>query len=256
MALRHLLEPSPFNTQVCPSDRTGALRLTLSHRILDAISPELEAAQLGLEELDDFDSTEQASIVISANGHASHVAAQRTRDWAATFERYTRQLAPLFELENRLLAQLSDPDEHMEQEPTHLPGRRSNGQVIDAGPTSGGFASSSSTMVNNSFASAGTALSRITIPSSSLSLPTSPTSPTGVNEPSVKTANWKKNFGMLVQSPKSAHSGEIMGWWEDPNDPVHIMNHFAPVMNELWRDPMVRQKLAEKRIRLEESSGL
>ena len=47
-----------------------------------------------------------------------------------------------------------------------------------------------------------------------------------------------------------------MGWWEDPDDPVHTLNRCAPVMNELWRDPKVRSTLHEKRIRLEESSGL
>jgi len=36
---------------------------------------------------------------------------------------------------------------------------------------------------------------------------------------------------------------------------VHVLNRCAPAMTDLWRDPRVRQRLAEKRIRLEESSG-
>ena len=55
---------------------------------------------------------------------------------------------------------------------------------------------------------------------------------------------------------KGPHGGELNGWWEDPDDPVHVLNRCAPVIAELWRDPKVRQKLTEKRLRLEESSGL
>jgi guanine nucleotide-binding protein subunit alpha len=70
--------------------------------------------------------------------------------------------------------------------------------------------------------------------------------------------NWKKSFslGNSSKSPKSAHSGEIEGWWEDPDDPVHTLHACAPHMQEMWRDKNVRQRLREKRIRLEESSGL
>ena len=71
------------------------------------------------------------------------------------------------------------------------------------------------------------------------------------------TTNWKKAFslGGKEKSPKSAHTGEIAGWWEDPDDPVHALNACAPVILQLWKDPNVRQRLAEKRVRLEESSG-
>jgi guanine nucleotide-binding protein alpha-1 subunit len=70
--------------------------------------------------------------------------------------------------------------------------------------------------------------------------------------------NWKKTFalGGTAKSPKSPLSGEIEGWWEDPDDPVHALNACASAMMELWRDQSVRQRLKEKRIRLEESSGL
>jgi hypothetical protein len=30
-----------------------------------------------------------------------------------------------------------------------------------------------------------------------------------------------------MKSPKSPHSGELEGWWEDPDDPVHILNKCA-----------------------------
>jgi guanine nucleotide-binding protein subunit alpha len=72
------------------------------------------------------------------------------------------------------------------------------------------------------------------------------------------STNWKKAFalGSKSKSPKSAHTGEIEGWWEDPEDPVHSLNACAPTMQELWRDPQVRKRLQEKRLRLEESSGL
>ena len=72
------------------------------------------------------------------------------------------------------------------------------------------------------------------------------------------TTNWKKAFslGGKEKSPKSAHTGEIAGWWEDPEDPVHALNACAPAMLQLWKDSNVRQRLLEKRLRLEESSGL
>ncbi|KAF7347557.1 hypothetical protein MVEN_01512100 [Mycena venus] len=72
------------------------------------------------------------------------------------------------------------------------------------------------------------------------------------------STNWKKAFslgGSKSKSPKSPNSGEIEGWWEDPDDPVHTLHACAPYMQEMWRDQNVRQRLREKRIRLEESSG-
>jgi len=55
-----------------------------------------------------------------------------------------------------------------------------------------------------------------------------------------------------MKSPKSPHSGELEGWWEDPDDPVHILNKCASAMLDLWKDPNVKQRLTEKRLRLEE----
>ncbi|KAJ7483247.1 guanine nucleotide binding protein, alpha subunit [Mycena latifolia] len=94
---------------------------------------------------------------------------------------------------------------------------------------------------------------------SSTSSPTSSTGSTSKgSEVTMHTStNWKKAFplGNRSKSPKSAHSGEIEGWWEDPDDPVHTLHACAPYMQDMWRDPDVRQRLREKQLRLEESSG-
>ena len=71
-----------------------------------------------------------------------------------------------------------------------------------------------------------------------------------------RSSRWKEVFALGAMSAKHENSGELKGWWEDPGDPVHVLNRCARAMNELWRDPAVRERLAEKRIRLEESSGL
>ncbi|GJF00724.1 G-alpha-domain-containing protein [Phanerochaete sordida] len=201
-------------------------------RILDAIAPE-DAAH----DDDDYDAGEPAAIVISAhgNGHAGGSAPHGGS--GIPYERYLRSLAPLLELEQRLLQQLSDPEENADNEATHLP---------------------RGSLDSRSSHDAGEPLPRIVIPAgTSHSLPTSPVSAGAGAEPSVRTtSNWKKAFSLgRIQSPKSAHSGELQGWWEDPEDPVHTINRSAPCIAELWRDKRVRQKLAEKRIRLEESSG-
>ncbi|KAF8644243.1 hypothetical protein AX16_008598 [Volvariella volvacea WC 439] len=69
--------------------------------------------------------------------------------------------------------------------------------------------------------------------------------------------NWKKAFSLRskASSPKSARSGEIQGWWEDPDDPAHTLYACANAMYELWKDPHVQRTLREKEVRLEESSG-
>lgn len=89
-------------------------------------------------------------------------------------------------------------------------------------------------------------------------LPSSPNQQVHRQSDRQSATNWKKVFtlGGKSKSPKSAHTGEIEGWWEDPNDPVHTLHAAAPAMLELWRDEAVRSQLREKRIRIEESSGL
>ncbi|EPQ60031.1 G-alpha-domain-containing protein [Gloeophyllum trabeum ATCC 11539] len=131
------------------------------------------------------------------------------------YERYASRLAPLTRLEERLSRQLSSPDE---DEPTH---------------TDPAYASASA---------------------SSVSL--APTSPASMaSEVSVHThSNWKKVFSFGGR-PKGGDTNELVGWWEDPDDPCHVLYACAPAMMELWRDKTVRWILDQKRIRLEESSG-
>ncbi|GBE77330.1 Guanine nucleotide-binding protein alpha-4 subunit [Sparassis crispa] len=213
-------------------------------RIIEAIMP--EDAQ-GADDLDDFDSNETASIIITSNGcgpsNASHVP-------TSAYDGYRRRLSPLLPLEQRLIQQLSDPEDNEEQEPTHLPSPPLHS------PSSFSMASTSTATLALSSSAPGRPAPRIMIPNGTVSSPTSPVSPS--EELTVRvTSNWKKAFSALGknQSPKSAHSGELQGWWEDPDDPVHIINRCAPVMSELWRDVRVRHRLAEKRLRLQESSG-
>lgn len=75
-------------------------------------------------------------------------------------------------------------------------------------------------------------------------------------------STWKKSLSlsgrMTVRAPKSAHTGEIQGWWEDPGDPVHVIHACAAGehgISALWRDADVRAVLARRRVRMEESSG-
>ncbi|KAF5377151.1 hypothetical protein D9757_008783 [Collybiopsis confluens] len=215
-------------------------------RILDALSPEADA-----EDHDDY-SLETASVIISSNGRPPS-AISGTR--VPNYDLYRQRLAPLAELEAKLTRLLTAPDQ---DEPTHLP------------HSSERFYSLSGVAV----AANGRPAPTITIPQSSSSnhsqsLPVSPTSypsPTRANgssnnnnkEISVHThVNWRKAFqlGGKSKSPKSPNSGEIEGWWEDPDDPVHALHACAPAMLDLWRDPNVRQRLEEKRLRLEESAG-
>jgi hypothetical protein len=230
-------------------------------RILDAISPDAE----DYDDHDDIDSVESASIIISSDGRpASALSGTRVKDYLL----YRQNLEPLVELEGRLIQMLSSSDE---DEATHLgpapPGWE--GYANGNGDTnkSNGYPEVASTN--------GRPAPTIWIPQmkQSHSTPVTPSpagngqlpSPTGTSsakshtEVSVHTTtNWKKAFalGGKSRSPKSAHSGEIAGWWEDPDDPVHALNACAPVMLQLWRDDTVRERLAEKRLRLEESSGL
>ncbi|KAI0937282.1 hypothetical protein AcV5_005226 [Taiwanofungus camphoratus] len=214
-------------------------------RILEAISPEADALN-GFDDIDDLESTETASIIISSHGASS---SSSSGNGVPGYEGYRKRLAPLVELEQRLMQQLTDPEED-EQEATRLPQQSFQNRYVYSPGDYQQFSVPTST----------SAPSRptITIPPSRVRSPSmSPDSLSSTSELSVSTtSNWKKAFALgKIQSPKSAHSGELQGWWEDPHDPVHVLNRCAPTMSELWRDPKVRQKLAEKRLRLEESSG-
>lgn len=165
------------------------------------------------------------------------------------YDKYMKTFAPLFDLEQNLIAQLADPDDNPDREATRLPTKQQtwfNGVASPTSPTNG----SPEVYV----------APRITIPSTSQTRHSPPVSPTSLNNGELSlppTSNWKKALAFgRVQSPKSAHGGELQGWWEDPEDPVHTLNRFAPFIQELWKDPKVRHKLLERRVRLEESSGL
>ncbi|KAJ3864905.1 guanine nucleotide binding protein, alpha subunit [Lentinula novae-zelandiae] len=239
--------PSAFHAERIAWRAVIYLNLVRSvRRILDALSPEADV------EDHDEDSNETASIIISSNGRPpSALSATRV----PMYDIYKQRLEPLIELEAKLTRLLTAPDE---EEPTRLSLSWQHSGV-------NGFATTSN----------GRPAPTIMIPQSSLSshsqsLPVSPTShpsPTRSNgssgswkskEVAVHTSmNWRKAFalGGKSKSPKSAHSGEIEGWWEDPDDPVHALNACAPAIQELWKDHYVRQRLQEKGIRLEESAG-
>lgn len=230
------------------------------HRILDALSPEPEIA----DEHDDGDSLETASVIISSNGRPPS-AISGTK--VPNYDIYRQRLQPLVELEERLTRLLSSPDE---DEATHLGPPRPNWESY--APLANGKSPANEIgrngrptptiyipQSNPPYSSPVTPMNRSANSSSQLPSPTGSAGGKSKKEVSVHTStNWKKAFalGGKSKSPKSAHSGEIEGWWEDPEDPVHALNASAPAMLELWKDPKVRQRLQEKRLRLEESSGL
>lgn len=221
-----------------------------SQRILDSLAPESDS----IDDHDD-DSLETASVIISPNGRPpSAIAGTRVPN----YESYRLRLEGLEGLEERLARLLSSPEE---DEPTHLGPARPSWE--DYNPYQGHEVFSSPPPV----AMNGRPSPTITIPhkKQSHSYTNSKnsfgqyTSRFKSKEISVHTSwDWKKTFslGGNVKSPISPHTGEIEGWWKDPDDPVHVLNACAPPMLELWRDPKVRARLQEKRMRLEESSGL
>jgi hypothetical protein len=59
-----------------------------------------------------------------------------------------------------------------------------------------------------------------------------------------------------AQTLKDAHTNEIESLWQDPEDPVHALHAAAGAIGRLWRDEAVCARLKERRVLLEESSGL
>ncbi|KAG6857303.1 hypothetical protein H0H87_006496 [Tephrocybe sp. NHM501043] len=230
-------------------------------RILDALSPEAD----NIDDHDD-DSMETASVIITSSGRPPS-AISGTR--VPNYDSYRIRLAPLIELEDRLTRMLSSPDA---DEPTRLPPSPKQEPFGDSNGNSHGYLDYP-TLPRNGIRPAPT----ISIPQNTFSA--SPISPSngfvsGYNYtfPPSSTASrskgkevsvhasvsWKRpfTFGGKSKSPKTPNSGEIEGWWEDPDDPVHALHACSSAMKELWRDPRVRQRLREKRLRLEETSGL
>lgn len=143
------------------------------------------------------------------------------------FELYSRQLAPLLTLEQRLIRQLAFPDED------------------DDPMTSGDLTSAEYSSLP-----------------SHISMPI-PYSQTKGGEFALRpTSNWKKSFSFLGGDSKDKNgngtTNEIRGWWEDPRDPVHILHACAAGefgIRSLWKDEEVRGVLAKRRVRMEESAG-
>ena len=193
---------------------------------------------------DDDENAEAASVIISSTGGTTSC-----YHGIRGYESYQHRLAPLLILEQRLIALLSDEEDNEEREATRLTATWSPSSSSSSGSIQG---PKTPLDLRGSLA--------VVIPQTTIHLsPNSPLSPQSTQELSVKTtSNWKKalSLGRRMKSPKSPHSGELEGWWEDPEDPVHILNKCASSMLDLWKDPNVKQRLAEKRLRLEESSGL
>jgi len=210
-------------------------------RILDAISPDTEE-----DDHDDLDCPPRPR----------HTRRQSTQ--VVDYEQYRHALEPLKELDERLTRMLSSPDD--EDEPTRMPPPRSDWSNVTTGVGSPGAVTRN-----------GRPSPVITIPSRQPSFSMSPVSP--ISSPGTSSSgsskskqsevsvhyrtNWKKAFslGNRIKSPKSAHTNEIEGWWDDPSDPVHVLNACAPPMLALWKDPSVKQRLREKELRIEESGG-
>lgn len=217
-----------------------------------------------------------ANVNGSAGVNGSGGATQSSQQ--ARFEKYAKRLAPLMVLEQRLMRQLSFPEEDDD------PSSSSYNEASASGSSSGlGRLQPSRTWSpSQGLTPIQMQPPHLTIPSqysyapssSALSASPSPISPGGASSPSSvsvsksgelalrTTSNWKKSVFTLrigSRTPKSAHTGEISGWWEDPDDPVHVLNacaHGDWGMVSLWKDKEVRNLLSRKRVRMEESSGL
>jgi hypothetical protein len=68
------------------------------------------------------------------------------------------------------------------------------------------------------------------------------------------TSNWKR--ALTLRRSRSKRTSTSTPWWEDPSDPVHVLDRCRDAMIQLWKDEWVQRHLVEKRIRLQESSGL
>lgn len=68
------------------------------------------------------------------------------------------------------------------------------------------------------------------------------------------TSNWKRALSLRRSQSKRMSTSRPS--WEDPSDPVHILYSSRDAMIRLWNDGWVRRRLVERRVRLQESSGL
>ncbi|KAG6885823.1 hypothetical protein C0993_009215 [Termitomyces sp. T159_Od127] len=228
-----------------------------STTLKQALSPESD----NIDDHDD-DDLETASVIITSSGRPPS-AISGTR--VPNYDSYRTRLAPLADLEDRLIHMLSSPDE---EEPTRL-SQPLNG--VGHFHTNGYQNYYSSLPRNGARPTPTISIPQLTSFSvSPISLPNDISSGHGNDFSQNSTASkstgkevavhahssWKRvNFSGKAKSPKTPNSGEIQGWWEDPDDPVHVLNACGGAMQELWQDLRVRQRLRERRIRLEESSG-
>jgi len=76
------------------------------------------------------------------------------------------------------------------------------------------------------------------------------------------SSGWKKAIGKLGGSGKNKKGtaeparGAADDWGSDPEDPVHVLAKCKRDMVSLWEDPSVQSVLKKRKLRLEESSGL
>ena len=319
-------------------------------RILEALLPPQPAdspisglvsptAAISLSHSLSLDSSRTAAYEVEGETYRRSADRERERDrdrdrersggvHTSKLEKYAKQLAPLLELEQKLMRQLSFPDEDD-------PNTNSNGSTSPNGygfsvqprpwnstapplpimspPTPGrAFTNISPPGYNTAPLNFNGSLSSSPLPgvsthpippisyastlthskslqlsnksssshlalgiSPSASLPTTPTTYTSPTSTTLSsplpelalppTSTWKKSLSLSTRllstraQPKNKDTGEISGWWEDPDDPVHVIYKLAHVewgMCALWRDPEVRDGLRRRRVRMEESSGL
>ncbi|EIN14248.1 G-alpha-domain-containing protein [Punctularia strigosozonata HHB-11173 SS5] len=216
--------------------------------------------QNGLSDEVDVDSIDAASVIISAEPRSP---SSLSFSPIPNFERYRRRLSPLLELETKLIHQLSSPDDDDDGEATRLdppPVASSSQQQVVFPPWNNADANHSSPHL--SAAMSGLTINTAVAANGRPSPPLSPSPSTPRSELTLhSTSTWRKALslgGRMLrgpQNPQNDYSNEVRGWWEDPDDPVHILNACSVTMVELWQDPNVRRRLQERRLRLEESSG-
>ncbi|KAH9033514.1 guanine nucleotide binding protein, alpha subunit [Lactarius pseudohatsudake] len=163
-------------------------------RILDTISAEREEEIFDTASITSDRHTSTSSVPTDPEIH---------RTAAEKHAEYSAMLAPVLELEGRLIHRLREDDE--DDEATHLGDGSTPGWSTPRG------------------------------------------------EYAVRTtSNWKRAFTLKRSSKRIPTSTP---WWDDPSDPVHVLDRCRDAMVRLWGDEWVRNRLVEKRVRLQESSG-
>jgi guanine nucleotide-binding protein subunit alpha len=201
MAFCYLSQSHPFRSKV-RSCRDANATTTMAHhfiRILDTIATEREEVVPDL--------LDSASLVNDEQGldSSAHSDPEVHRIASGKYAEYSVALAPVLELEGRLIRSLREDND--EDEATHLGDGSAPGWSAPRG------------------------------------------------ECTVRTtSNWKRAF--TLRRSRLKVSSTSYSWWEDPSDPVHILDRSRDAMVRLWNDEWVRHRLVEKRVRLQESSGL